>query len=136
MLLSELMIRGIAVLFLLQILVIGHYSMRIGQIRSAAYIPGNFTDVDFYHGSCSECICYAFAFNESSIYQALNCYAYNQTCLLFKNFLSKSYIRSDPNSKLVFRSLPTNSTTGILLLDNLETRRHYLIYMSSNELIL
>ena len=128
------MIRGIAVLFLFQILVIGHCSMRIGQIRSAAYVSDNFTDVDLYYGSCSECICYAFVSNEQSIYQALNCYANNATCFLFKNFLPRSSIRSDPNSKLVFCSLPTNSTTGIFHFDYIVERRHSSIYISSKKL--
>ena len=97
-------------LFLCQILITVDGSIQLGQIRSAAYIPNNLTNVTLYNGTCSQCICYAFISNRSSIYQALNCFTNNNTCQLFRDVLSRSFIRIDTNTTLFLRSLPTNTT--------------------------
>ena len=109
------MAQGISLLFLINIITTIDGLTTIGKIRSAAYIPNNFTNVELYNGTCSECICYAFISNQSATHEALNCYTENKTCYLFRKFLPSSHIRNNTNSTVVFRSLPTNTTTGIVL---------------------
>lgn len=108
---SKVMARIASLLFLTNIITAIDSSTTIGKIRSAAYVPNNFTNVELYNGTCAKCICYAWISNQSSTYEALNCYTQNNTCYLFRNFLPSSHIRSDSNSTVVFRSIPTN--TGI-----------------------
>ena len=92
------------------------YSINIGYINSAVYVPGTSTGTVLYNGTCSECICAAFLSNESSTYQAVNCYLNNNTCLFVSNFTSSSYIHTTVNSKLAFLQLSINQATGRLFL--------------------
>lgn len=100
-------------LFFLSIIVTTDCKITIGQINSAAYIPTNSPTVLLINGICSECICFAFMLNNSSTYEALNCYVNNNTCLLFSSFPAVSNIRIDTNSILVFLRLSADATATI-----------------------
>jgi hypothetical protein len=100
-----------SICLLLSVLIIVDGTIPVGLIDNAAYITSGFADVFSYTDSCNECTCYAFFSNISINYQALNCYKNNRTCLLFRNYLSKSLIRIQRNS-IFFYQLSETTTNG------------------------
>ena len=105
------MLKSICLLVFVSTIVDG--TTPIGLIDNAAYVSSSLTDAVYsYTSSCDECICYAFFSNISINYQALNCYQNNRTCLLFRNYLSKSLIRIQPTSTFLFQLSETLQTTA------------------------
>ncbi|UJR25892.1 hypothetical protein I4U23_007240 [Adineta vaga] len=101
--------RRIFILFIFQIVFNIHYSTHLTYFESATYVSADSSNAILYNVTCSECICRAFFSNHSSSHEAIACYEYNYTCLLFSNYVSRSNIRIDPNAKLIF--IQTSATT-------------------------